>query len=74
MKDIFCSYYTDSEDITSYMISKLNIENNDIILEVWIERSIEWRDITTFVNSEEGRLLMLVYVFLLLYLYICLYP
>ena len=33
MKDIFCSYYTDSEDITSYMISKLNIEKNDIILE-----------------------------------------
>lgn len=33
MKDIFCSYYTDSIDITNYMVNKLNIENNDIILE-----------------------------------------
>ncbi len=33
MKDIFCSYYTDSTDITNYMVNKLNIENNDVILE-----------------------------------------
>lgn len=33
MKDIFCSYYTDSADITNYMVNKLKIENNDVILE-----------------------------------------
>lgn len=33
MKDIFCSYYTDSADIINYMTSKLNVEDNDIILE-----------------------------------------
>ncbi|PNV63551.1 restriction endonuclease [Clostridium sp. chh4-2] len=33
MRDTFCSYYTDSKDITSYMIAKLGIVNNDVILE-----------------------------------------
>lgn len=33
MRDRFCSYYTNSKDITAYMVSKLNIANNDIILE-----------------------------------------
>ena len=33
MKDIYCSYYTESEDITSYMASKMGISANDIILE-----------------------------------------
>ena len=33
MKDLYCSYYTESDEITSYMISKLNIKDNDIILE-----------------------------------------
>lgn len=33
MKDTFCSYYTNSEDITSYMVSKLGISDGDIILE-----------------------------------------
>lgn len=33
MKDTYCSYYTNSENITSYMISKLEINNGDIILE-----------------------------------------
>ena len=31
MKDLYCSYYTESDEITSYMISKLNIKDNDII-------------------------------------------
>ena len=26
MKDLYCSYYTESDEITSYMISKLNIK------------------------------------------------
>ena len=33
MKDIYCSYYTNSEDITFYMASKLHISENDIVLE-----------------------------------------
>ena len=33
MKDLFCSYYTNSKDITSYMVSKLGIVENDVILE-----------------------------------------
>lgn len=33
MKDIYCSYYTESKDITSYMTNKVTIEPNDIILE-----------------------------------------
>lgn len=33
MKDSLCSYYTNSEDITSYMVSRLGINENDIILE-----------------------------------------
>ena len=33
MKDRYCSYYTESEDITSYMVSKLCIAENDLILE-----------------------------------------
>lgn len=33
MKDIYCSYYTESEDITSYMVSKMGISENDLVLE-----------------------------------------
>lgn len=33
MKDLFCSYYTNSKDITSYMATRLGIEDDDIILE-----------------------------------------
>lgn len=33
MKDLFCSYYTNSDDITFYMVSRLGIDNNDVILE-----------------------------------------
>ena len=33
MKDAFCAYYTNSEDITSYMVKKLGISDGDIILE-----------------------------------------
>ncbi|MBR3553341.1 MAG: N-6 DNA methylase [Clostridia bacterium] len=33
MKDIFCSYYTNSKAITSYMAAKLNVVDNDVILE-----------------------------------------
>lgn len=33
MRDIFCSYYTNSKDITEYMVSKLGVVDNDIILE-----------------------------------------
>lgn len=33
MQDSFCSYYTNSEDITSYMITKLEISDSDLILE-----------------------------------------
>lgn len=33
MKDILCSYYTDSEDITRYMVSMLNLKNGDNVLE-----------------------------------------
>ena len=33
MKDKFCSYYTNSVPITSYMTSRLEIQENDVILE-----------------------------------------
>lgn len=33
MKDTLCSYYTNSDDITVYMVKKLNITPNDVILE-----------------------------------------
>ena len=33
MKDQFCSFYTNSEDITYYMVSRLGINDGDIILE-----------------------------------------
>ena len=33
MKDILCAYYTNSSDITSYMIRRLGVSRNDIILE-----------------------------------------
>lgn len=33
MKDTLCSYYTNSDEITSYMINRLEISINDIILE-----------------------------------------
>lgn len=33
MKDLFCSYYTNSKEITSYMAAKLNVVDGDVILE-----------------------------------------
>ena len=33
MRDRFCSYYTNSKDITKYMVSKLGVVDNDVILE-----------------------------------------
>lgn len=33
MQDTFCSYYTNSEDITSYMVTKLEINDSDRVLE-----------------------------------------
>ena len=33
MKDTLCSYYTESEDITSYMVSKVTVSDGDVILE-----------------------------------------
>lgn len=33
MKDIFCSYYTDSADITNYMVKTLGVDDADVILE-----------------------------------------
>ena len=33
MRDEFCSYYTNSKNITAYMVSKLGINDDDIILE-----------------------------------------
>lgn len=33
MKDTLCSYYTNSEDITSYMAKKMGINDGDIVLE-----------------------------------------
>lgn len=33
MKDLYCAYYTESDDITSYMASKVDIKENDVILE-----------------------------------------
>lgn len=33
MKDPFCSFYTDSEDITNYMSSRLDMKDADVILE-----------------------------------------
>ena len=33
MKDLFCSYYTNSKEITSYMAAKLDVVDCDVILE-----------------------------------------
>lgn len=33
MKDTLCAYYTNSDDITSYMAKKLGVNNADVILE-----------------------------------------
>ncbi len=33
MKDLYCAYYTESDDITSFMASRLGINENDVILE-----------------------------------------
>lgn len=33
MKDIYCSYYTNSDEITSYMVNSLELKNDEIILE-----------------------------------------
>lgn len=33
MKDTLCSYYTNSDSITSYMVRRLCIDSNDVILE-----------------------------------------
>lgn len=33
MKDTFCSYYTNSSEITSYMVKRLGIDSDDAILE-----------------------------------------
>lgn len=33
MRDLYCSYYTNSKDISSYMVEKLGIIENDTILE-----------------------------------------
>lgn len=33
MKDTLCSYYTNSDEITSYMANRLGISNNNVILE-----------------------------------------
>lgn len=33
MRDEYCAYYTESDDITSYMASRLDINENDLILE-----------------------------------------
>lgn len=33
MKDTLCSYYTNSDEITSYMANRLGLSSNDIILE-----------------------------------------
>ena len=33
VKDLYCSYYTDSDAILNYMIQKLSVENGDLILE-----------------------------------------
>lgn len=33
MRDEYCSYYTDSEEITTYMVRRLNVKKGDLILE-----------------------------------------
>lgn len=33
MKDQFCAYYTESREITGYMVSRLKVEKKDVILE-----------------------------------------
>ena len=48
MKDLFCSYYTNSKEITSYMVTKLNIVDSDVILEpsagegIFIDKVLEF--------------------------------
>ncbi len=33
MKDLYCAYYTNSDEITKYMVNKLELQSDDIILE-----------------------------------------
>ena len=33
MKDAYCAYYTESDDITAYMATRLGVDENDVILE-----------------------------------------
>lgn len=33
MKNIYCSYYTNSDEITSYMVKRLSVEPKDVVLE-----------------------------------------
>lgn len=48
MKDLFCSYYTNSKEITSYMVTKLNVVDSDVILEpsagegIFIDKVLEF--------------------------------
>lgn len=40
MKDTLCAYYTNSDEITKYMVSRLGISSDDIILEPSAEEGI----------------------------------
>ena len=47
MKDKYCAYYTNSDEITSYMIGQLHLKEEDTILEpsvgegVFVDKIIE---------------------------------
>lgn len=52
MRDTLCAYYTDSEDITSYMVKAIGIEDGNVILE---PSAGEGTFIDQILKSEQGK-------------------
>ena len=56
MKDLYCAYYTESDDITSYMATRLGINEDDVILEpsagegIFIDEVLK-RDVHTKIDA-----------------------
>ena len=57
MKDLYCAYYTESDDITSYMATRLGINEDDVILEpsagegIFIDEVLK-RDVHTKIDEQ----------------------
>ena len=47
MKDTLCSYYTNSKDITAYMVAQISLADNDVILEPSVGEGVRLKKIYT---------------------------